>query len=101
MFLYVNKVTKVQNSSNRAYIKHPVTPLKTKPLHHSNNKYFSLAVPIFSLSLFPISKLTLEMFEPSNDYIVNQPMCPRKLENYFGIVHYMLVAFSVQLSSVQ
>lgn len=33
MFLYINKVTKVQNPSDRAYIKHPVNPLKTKPLH--------------------------------------------------------------------
>ena len=50
-------------------------------------KTFSLAVHIFSLSLLPVSKLILEMFEPLNDYFVNQPMCPRKLENYFGIVH--------------
>ena len=33
MFLCVNKVTKEQNSSDRAYVKHPVSPLKTKPLH--------------------------------------------------------------------
>lgn len=28
MFLYINKVTKVQNSCNRADVTYPVTPLK-------------------------------------------------------------------------
>lgn len=66
MFLYRNKVAKVQNSCDRAYAKYPITPLKTNkpaPAPTIMTKTSAWRCTVFP-SLLPTSNLILKMSEP-------------------------------------